>query len=279
VPKTFSSGGGKSGGGKPGNGIGRFFDKCLYTFEYPYHAGQSGVIPPPDPRADINNLTRSATPATHRRTYDNRPGGYFRFAAASSQYFTTASKISESATQFFVCALVRRRDGTSNNGIISQSTMGVANDSAFALYFDDTQIQMSVASAVPTSTACNQAITTANGSWQLIMGAYTRGSNIKVGINGAWLKTTVIGTFNLNAKNNIVIGSSGDFTTPNWDGDIAFIGIGTTIPTDRQLKQIYNTILWGADKPGGIPGDDPGGEVPPPLPTPGAGRLLLLGAG
>jgi hypothetical protein len=279
----FSSGkgggGSTNGGGKPGSGLGRYFDKCLYHFDITYHAGQQGYITPPDTRADINNLTPSATSPTHRRSYDQIVGGYYRFAAASTHYFTTASKVADATSQLFVCALVRRRDGTSNNGIVSQSTIGVAGNPAFALYFDDTQIQMTVTNTTPTSTACNQAITTANGSWHLVMGCYTNGTNIKVGIDGAWLKTTVVPAGNLQNKAAIVIGGSGDGAGPNWDGDIAFLGVGTSIPSDRQLKQIYNTLMWGADKPGGVPGDDPG-DIPPPEPTGGTfGRLLLLGAG
>jgi len=268
----------KGNGGKPGNGVGRFFDKALYFFEHPYRAvsAASDTVSPSDPRADINDMTPSATLPIHHKSYDPVVGGYVRFVSASSTKYTLDLDVADAQSEVFIAMLIRPRS-TSNGHCLGRGT----TDFGFRCYVDTDQLYFEVYTS---SDGLNHDVLfTGNtdcfsGKWVLAMFAYKSGSYIKVGANGRWLNSTTITSTGLRPSTGvdaIVIGQTG---LGFLDGDVAMVGIGTAIPANGALATMAQTILSGSDVPGGN-SDPPGGDVPPPNPATNTGRLLLLGAG
>jgi hypothetical protein len=271
-PPVISASGG-SGGGKPG-GLGKYFDKALYYFEYPYRSS-SAILPPSSPKADLNNLTATGTPL-HRKVYDPRIGGYYRFAKADTDYFTLTSGVADNQSEVFMTALVRPR-GT------------IAGDSEYLFggYQDTKAIDWRIgAERILGQTRLNTGDDVTSftfsrsmaGTWLVVMFAYKLNTYNKCGINGAWVDTNTITNASFAGAGAVTlrIGYSG-ISTEYFDGDVAFLGVGTSVPTDRQIKYISNVQLTGMELPppsgDGPPGDDPndGATI--------RGRILLLGAG
>jgi hypothetical protein len=270
-PPVISASGGKGGGGKPG-GVAKYFDKALYFFEHPYRSS-SFVLPPSSPQADLNNLSASATPPSHRRSYKSNVGGYYRFASASSQYFELANDVDDAAEQVFIACLFRLR-GSGNGPVITRG-YGTA-DHSILCYANATEAQMVINDGVADRVAA-ATVTLVPGKWYLLTGAYDKASYVKVGIDGAWLASTNI----TGSLANSATGFRMQFfnNAANGNVDMAFFGIGTTIPTDKQTRYIHWAIRNGVELP------PPAGDTkPPPGDDPGdggntLGRMLLLGAG
>lgn len=270
-PPVISASGG-SGGGKPG-GLGKYFDKALYYFEYPYRS-TSGVLPPSSPKADLNNLTATGTPL-HRRVYDPRIGGYYRFAKADTDYFTLASGIADNQAEVFMTALVRPRGTIAGDSeyLFGGYQATKALDWRIGVERILGQTRLNTGDDVTSYTFPRSMA----GTWVVVMFAYKLNTYNKCGYNGAWVDTNTITNTSLAGTGDATlrIGYSG-ISTEYFDGDVAFLGVGTSIPTDRQIKYISNVLLTGMELPppsgDGPPGDDPGDG------TGGFRRLTLLGA-
>ena len=265
-------------GGKPG-GIGKYFDKALYTFEFPYRAvsSASGILPPSDPRADINDLTASATPPTHRRSYDPRVGGYYRFTKASSQSFELALDIADDQPEVFVTALVRPRGTAAGD---SEYLFGCHSDQkSIDWRIGADRILAQTVTNVGAEVISHSFERNPSGSWVLAHFAYKLNSYHKIGINGAWLVSANIANTSLagTGDHDSFIGFSGN-AGEHWSGDCAWFGIGTTVPTDKQLRTIFFNTQNGLDVPGGNDEPPGGGDVPPPL-ADEIRRMLLMGVG
>jgi hypothetical protein len=275
VPKPpVSAGAGGSGGGKPG-GLSKYFNKALYYFEHPYRA-TSSVLPPSSPQADLNNLTASATPPAHRRSYNSKVGGYYRFADASSQSFELGVDIADNQDSLFVAALVRPRVG---NAADASYLFGGHGSTKCIDWRLDAEVMTSYVQTNVGAEIIDYVFERAHyGEWLLAMFAYKLNTYHKIGINGVWIDSAAITNTSFGGTGDVDMfigasGNAGEFFT----GDIAFLGVGTSIPTDKQLRYIHWAIRNGVELPPpsgeGPPGDDPGdGGTSVPL-------MTLMGVG
>jgi hypothetical protein len=276
-PPVFSGAAG-SGGGKPG-GLGKYFDKALYYFENPYRSS-SGILPPSSPKADLNNLTASATAPTHRRSYNSKVGGYYSFRTASSQYFSLASDVTDAQSEVFIAALVR----VYNGGVfhVGRGADGSGNGWSIIMESrtaDCTSYALTTSTGNTTQSAATSGLV--SGRWTLVTYAYKSGSYIKVGKDGSWHTTSAFAATTLRSSTvGLSIGKANSASTGSSNCECAFVGIGTSIPTDKQLRYIHWAIRNGVELP------PPAGDTnPPPGDDPGDGnsgvqsRILLLGVG
>jgi hypothetical protein len=267
---------GTGGGGKPG-GLGKYFDKALYFFEHPYTAGQSGVLPPPSGLADLNYLTASATPPTHRRSYNPKVGGYYSFADASSQSFALGTDIADNQDSLFVAALVRPRVG---NAADASYLFGGHGSTKCIDWRLDAEVMTSYIQTNAGAEIIDFIFERAHyGEWMLAMFAYKLNTYHKIGINGAWIDSANITNTSFGGTGDVDLfighsGNAGEYFT----GDIAFLGVGTAIPTAQQIRYIHYAVRNGVELPppsgDGPPGDDPGDGN-----SGSTGRILLLGVG
>jgi hypothetical protein len=265
-----------SGGGKPG-GVGKYFDKALYYFEHPYRAvsSESGLISPSDPKADINDLTPSGAP-THMRSYNPKIGGYYKFRTASNQFFSLASDVTNAQSEVFIAALVR----VYNGGVfhVGRGADGSGNGWSIIMESrtaDCTSYALTTSTGDTTQSAATSGLV--SGRWTLVTYAYKSGSYIKVGKDGSWHTTSAFAATTLRSSTvGLSVGKANSAATGSSNCECAFLGIGTSIPTDKQLRYIHWAIRNGVELPPpsgeGPPGDDPndGARVH---------MLTLLGAG
>lgn len=270
--------GGSKGGGKPG-GIAKYFDKALYYFEHPYRAvsSESLILPPSSPQADINDLTASATAPTHRRSYDSRVGGYYKFTKASSQSFELSLDLADDQSKIFVAALVRPRgDGALDSEYLFG---GHTTEKALDWRIGTDRILAQTVTSAGSEVAQHAFERSMAGTWVLAMFSYELNVGQKIGINGSWLVTDLFSNTSLAGTGTVdcFIGFSGN-AGEYFSGDVAFLGVGTSIPTERQLRHIYWTIATGAELP-----PPSGHDFPPPGDDPSDGSSLrnmpLLGVG
>jgi hypothetical protein len=248
--------------GKPG-GIDKYFDRAIYNFEYPYRMSW-GLLPPADPRADNNYIEITGASAEHRRSYDPKVGGYYRFRTALNNFFDLHTNFANGQSEIFMAALIRVHGAGGAQALIGRGVTG------WSMQWWATADGTILARAVTTAgTGAGDKIAQTPsgmyrpGQWALVMYGYKANSYIKAGVNGRWVTTTAhaSNTLRNDATYGLSIGRFGGSTNSNADIDIAFLGLGTAVPTDRQTNIVYNTLMSSRDTPSGS-NESPGGSPP-----------------
>jgi hypothetical protein len=223
-----------------------------------------------------NELTTSNLPVQHY-SHNSPFGGFGRFTAANNSAWDIETNVADSISELFIVAVLRIASGGGSfpigRGVAGWSMQCVAATNNLWMRV------ITTAGTSPGDKVADAGAVMPFGRWTTAMWAYKANSYVKVGLDGVWLATTNHSSNTLrNDASGLSIGRFGGSSSGQFDGDIAFVGFGTAIPSDNQLLSTIMAVQAAGSPPSGNQDDGPtiidldvGGAT--------RGGLLLLGAG